>query len=182
MDLFPIGRIISGGQTGVDRAALDFALGRGIPCGGWCPAGRRAEDGPIPECYPLRETETEVYPQRTRQNVRDADATVIVTRGSPRGGTALTVRMALTFGKPHLVLDLGYLRLGEAAALLRQWLWQVAPVTLNVAGPRATESPTLAKRVCLLLGKSLTTSAGDPPPWPPPRPRQPSLFENGEEP
>ncbi|NLI76855.1 MAG: molybdenum cofactor carrier [Candidatus Riflebacteria bacterium] len=180
MDLFPIGRIISGGQTGVDRAALDFALGREIPCGGWCPAGRRAEGGPIPECYPLRETETGVYPQRTRQNVRDADATLIVTRGPPGGGTALTVRVAVALGRPHLILDLGRLRLGRAAALLRQWLWQVAPVTLNVAGPRATEAPILGKRVCLLLGRSLTGSTGAPPPWPPRRPRQPSLFDGGE--
>lgn len=87
-------KIISGGQTGVDRAALDAALQLGIPCGGWCPKGRKAKDGPIPDRYPLKETESGSYPVRTEMNVRDSDGTLILTWGRPTGGTALTVRLA----------------------------------------------------------------------------------------
>jgi hypothetical protein len=99
-------RIVSGGQTGVDRAALDVALALGYPCGGWCPRGRRAEDGPIDDRYPLTETKTDRYQERTRLNVRDADATLIVTRGYPVGGTRLTVDTAVRAGRPCLVIDL----------------------------------------------------------------------------
>src|SRR5436305_1193025 len=83
--------IFSGGQTGVDRAALDVALELGIPCSGWCPRGRRAEDGTIPPRYPLQETRSLAYPVRTRWNVRDSDGTLILTRGRPDRGTALTI-------------------------------------------------------------------------------------------
>src|SRR3954447_23558628 len=99
-------KLISGGQTGVDRAALDVALALGIPCGGWCPKGRKAEDGPIPERYPLTETPSGSYSQRTRWNVRDADATLILTWGQPTSGTLLTVNACRGTDKPHLVLDL----------------------------------------------------------------------------
>lgn len=74
-------RVISGGQTGVDRAALDVALELGLPCGGWCPAGRRAEDGPIPARYPLTETAGADYVERTRRNVVEADATLVLCHG-----------------------------------------------------------------------------------------------------
>src|SRR5437870_9182944 len=99
-------KIISGGQTGVDRAALDVALELGLPCGGWCPKRRRAEDGPIPERYPLTETSSRAYPQRTRCNVLDSDGTLILTRGRPTGGTALTIQIAAESGKPYFVVDL----------------------------------------------------------------------------
>src|SRR6266571_9073801 len=82
-----VSKIVSGGQTGVDRAALDVALELGIPCGGWCPRGRRAEDGIIPERYPLIETPTTAYPQRTERNVRDSDGTLVLTVGRADGGT-----------------------------------------------------------------------------------------------
>jgi Circularly permutated YpsA SLOG family len=88
-----IAKIISGGQTGVDRAALDVALELGIPCGGWCPKGRRAEDGAIPDKYPVEENDSPEYPPRTARNVRAADGTLILTRGTPDRGTALTVRI-----------------------------------------------------------------------------------------
>src|SRR5262245_54833883 len=87
-------KIISGGQSGVDRAALDVALELGIPCGGWCPKGRRAEDGPLPDRYPLDETQTSFYPERTRRNVRDSDGTLILADGAAKGGTALTIELA----------------------------------------------------------------------------------------
>src|SRR5437868_610576 len=110
-----IRKIISGGQTGVDRAALDVALELGIACGGWCPKGRLAEDGPIPERYPLKETNLPVYPQRTEWNVRDSDGTLVLTLGSPAkngelapegSGTALTIELARRQKKPCLVVDL----------------------------------------------------------------------------
>src|SRR5207253_3037020 len=111
-------RIVSGGQTGVDRAALDVALELGLPCGGWCPRGRRAEDGAIDERYPLTETPWWGYPQRTEWNIRDADGTLILTRGRPDRGTALTARLARQMNKPCLVVDLA----GEADAEdVRQW-------------------------------------------------------------
>jgi len=99
--------IVSGGQTGVDRAALDVALALGIPCGGWCPKGRLAEDGPLPDRYPLRETEFEGYSKRTKLNVQDSDGTLLFTRQRPSGGTKLTLQYAQRIGKPFKVVYLG---------------------------------------------------------------------------
>jgi hypothetical protein len=128
-------RIISGGQTGVDRAALDIALALGIPCGGWCPRGRRAEDGPIPEHYPLTETPTAEYPERTERNVSDADGTLILTRGAPDRGTALTERLAQRHRKLLYVVDLEQ-RAEDEPRRVRTWLVQQGIAVLNVAGPR----------------------------------------------
>lgn len=98
-------RIISGGQTGVDRAALEWALANGVPHGGWCPRGRLAEDGVIPSQFQLRETESEDYTTRTRRNVQEADATVIFSaRKTMTGGTAQTAEFAKERGKPLLQL------------------------------------------------------------------------------
>lgn len=130
-----LARIISGGQTGVDRAALDVAMAAGLPCGGWLPRGRRAEDGPLPQHYPLREARTPIYAERTRLNVRDADATLILTRGAPTGGTALTVALAQRLGKPCLIVDLAADPAPDPAAA-RAWLDRYAIGVLNVAGPR----------------------------------------------
>ena len=131
-------RVVSGGQTGVDRAALDVARELGIPCGGWCPRGRRAEDGPIPDGYPLRETPSGAYPERTAWNVRDSDGTLIVTRGKPRVGTALTVSLARRAGKPVLVVDL---EAGARPSDVRSFLVEDRIRVLNVAGPRESEAP-----------------------------------------
>ena len=113
-----IGKIVSGGQTGVDRAALDVAQELGIPRGGWCPRGRLAEDGPIDARYPLEETPSSEYAQRTRWNVRDSDGTLVLTRASPRGGTAFTLRCARRLHRPVLVVDLS---LPSEPAALREW-------------------------------------------------------------
>ena len=136
-------RIVSGGQTGVDRAALDVALALGIECGGWCPKGRRAEDGPIPERYPVRETESPRYEDRTERNVLDSDGTLILTCGEIGGGTALTLELALEHGRPVLVVDLD----AEAAREpVREWVAAHGIATLNVAGPRESGRPGLRAR------------------------------------
>ncbi len=143
----PIERIISGGQTGVDRAALDVALETGIEAGGWCPAGRRAEDGPIPPHYPVDETPSADYEQRTEWNVWDADATLIITRGPPGGGTAYTIEIAEAVGKPYLVIDLDTLSTEDDRAIetagVRDWIERYEITALNVAGPRASKEPEI---------------------------------------
>lgn len=175
-------RLISGGQTGVDRAALDVALELGIPAGGWCPAGRRSARGPIPSRYALVETESAAYPQRTRQNIRDSDATLVITRGEPAGGTLLTIRLAERLKRPCLVIDLSARRLQSARNAIIEWLQEIRPTILNVAGPRASESPGLGRNVRSILR---TVLAPPPPgsnslPWPPKRPRTPTLPEMTE--
>lgn len=131
-------KVVSGGQTGVDRAALDVALELGIPCGGWCPKGRRAEDGPIAARYPLRETDSTEYPVRTERNVKDSDGTLILNLGPLEGGTALTLKFARTYNKPHLVLDLS--EPGDPA-FVREWLRNEKVCVLNVAGPPESARP-----------------------------------------
>ena len=147
-----LSKLVSGGQTGVDRAALDVALRLGIPCGGWCPRGRRAEDGPIPARYPLAETPDTAYPQRTEWNVRDSDATLIVHAGPPRGGTALTLRLARRQGKPLLRVDLDA---HPDPSSLSEWIETNGIHVLNVAGPRESESPGIGDRTARLLAAAL---------------------------
>lgn len=130
--------IHSGGQTGVDRAALDAALAAGIPTGGWCPRGRRAEDGPISERYALRETPSRDYAERTAWNVRDADATLVLTRDDPNDGTVLTVERAHASGKPLLIVDL---ESPPSARNVVDWLEAHRVCILNVAGPRESNVP-----------------------------------------
>jgi predicted Rossmann-fold nucleotide-binding protein len=145
-------RIVSGGQTGVDRAALDVALSRGLPCGGWCPKGRFAEDGVIPACYPLIETPTPLYEERTAWNVRDSDGTLVLTWGPPVQGTAYTIGMTRLFKKPCLVIDLS--RDGDVQCV-SGWLRKHHVRTLNVAGPRATKSPEVYPRAVAFLNALL---------------------------
>lgn len=131
-------KIISGGQTGVDRAALDAALELGISCGGWCPKGRLAEDGPIPAKYPLREMPSPKYPVRTEKNVRESDGTLVLTWGPVSGGTAATVKYALKRRKPYLLVDLS--KVGDPQKV-NNWIRAHDIKTLNVAGPRESKVP-----------------------------------------
>lgn len=133
-----IARLIAGGQTGVDRAALDAALAAGLPIGGWCPKERRAEDGMIPTTYPLQETPSPQYAQRTRWNVRDADGTLILTRHDPTGGTALTIHTARRLHKPYRVIDL---TTGPDPSEVASWISHTGVTVLNVAGPRESTCP-----------------------------------------
>jgi len=135
-------RIISGGQTGVDRAALDVALALGLPCGGWCPQGRRAEDGPLDPRYPLTETPWSGYPQRTEWNVRDSDGTLILTQGQPDRGTAYTVEVAVRLRKPYLVVDLD---VSWDVAAVQEWIEANHIETLNIAGPRESSVPGIGE-------------------------------------
>jgi hypothetical protein len=139
--------VVSGGQTGVDRAALDAAMAAGLPCGGWCPRGRRAEDGTVPARYPLQETATRSYPERTERNIRDSDATLVLHAGALRGGTALTVRLCRAAGRPLLRLDP---RTGDAAAVA-DWIRAHGVRRLNVAGPRESEQPGIGAAARALL-------------------------------
>jgi len=141
--------IVSGGQTGADRAALDWAISHQVPHGGWCPAGRLAEDGWIPERYQLRETPTSYYPERTRRNVEDSDATLIVSPNSPEGGTLLTLRHAEQINKPVLVVTQEIEK--QAPALLRSFIREHQVGTLNVAGPRVSGSAEVEGMVRHLL-------------------------------
>jgi len=137
-------RVISGGQTGVDRAAWDAARMLGLPIGGWVPRGRRAEDGVVPAEYgPLTETPTDDYDGRTERNVIEADATLVLFRGELVGGTRRTVELAEQHGRPLLTVDLARLDPAAAARAVRQWLRSTEPEVLNVAGPRASTDPGL---------------------------------------
>jgi hypothetical protein len=148
--------VVSGGQTGADRAALDVALERGLEMGGWVPRGRAAEDGTIPERYVgLRETEAADPAVRTASNVRDSDATLIVSHGPLGGGSRLTADEATRLSKPLLHLELTTLSRREAVEQLRQWLHAVDPLVLNVAGPRASEDPDIGAAVTALLRDGL---------------------------
>ena len=140
-------QIVSGGQTGVDRAALDVALELGIPCGGWCPKGRRAEDGSISETYPLRESPTANYAERTALNVKDSDGTLILSRGPLRGGTALTKTFAERYRRPCLVVDLRE----PTPQLIHDWLSANSIRVLNVAGPRESSQPGIARQSATFL-------------------------------
>lgn len=147
-------KIVSGGQTGADRAALDWALANGVPCGGWCPKGRNAEDGPIDPKYPLTETPAFRYIQRTEWNARDSDATVILTIGAvlTEGSLATAIR-ATRNRKPwlHLSRDTCAGDFGHAGELLRSFCEGHSVRTLNVAGPRASKEPQIGGWVTAVL-------------------------------
>jgi len=134
-------KIISGGQTGVDRAALDVALRHGIECGGWCPAGRLDESGRIPEHYPLRELQRGGTNARTRQNVKDSDGTVIIYFCSLRGGTDYTLWRCIKDSKPHLLFDGAETPPEQAGRAIGDFVRNNQIEVLNIAGPRQSEWP-----------------------------------------
>ena len=143
---------MSGGQTGADRAALDVALEHGLEIAGWVPKGRLAEDGPIPHCYAsLLETDSTDLSVRTILNVRDSDATLIVSHGPLQGGSLLTLQEAQRLRRSALHVDLTATPAEAAVSLLCEWLRRVDPSTLNIAGPRASEDAAIHSSVAELL-------------------------------
>jgi hypothetical protein len=153
--MFEIRKIISGGQTGADRAALDFAIDNEIPYGGWLPKGRKTEDGTLSEKYHLQEMPTGNYSQRTLQNVLDSDGTVIVSHGFLTGGSALTREFAIQHKKHWIHIDMNELSLNEAAVRLSSWLTERQIKVLNVAGPKAGKDPQIYEAVLCLLQKTM---------------------------
>ncbi len=131
-------KIISGGQTGVDRAALDFALENNIPCGGRCPKGRPAEDGIIPSKYPLIETDGQDYSERTRKNIEESDATLVIYKENPDEGTKLTISLCNKLNKPCFIVNLSSSYSPEE---FLNFITTNRIKTLNIAGPRESNSP-----------------------------------------
>jgi Circularly permutated YpsA SLOG family len=134
-------KIVSGGQTGVDRAALDVALKHGIECGGWCPAGRLDESGKIPDHYPIRELPGGGFTERTLHNVKDSDGTVVIYPGELRGGSEQTVRFCVELQRPYQLIDASKITAEDAANLITDFLRAKKISILNVAGPRQSEWP-----------------------------------------
>jgi hypothetical protein len=146
-----IKKIISGGQTGADRAALDVALKVGIPHGGWIPKGRKTENGPLPEKYQLKEMPTASYEARTEQNVTDSDGTLIVAHGKLTGGSDYTRQMTLKHKNQLLGIDLNLIGHYDAASLAASWIRMQHVKVLNVAGPRASEDRQIYSDVVIIL-------------------------------
>ena len=127
----------------MDQAALDAAIAYDVSHGGWLPAGRRTENGPLSGRYALEELPTQSYPQRTRKNVMEADATLIISRGPLTGGSALTATIAARLDKPWLHIDLNVQDSGAAAESVKRWLQDCGANVLNVAGPRASSDEAI---------------------------------------
>jgi hypothetical protein len=145
-------RIISGGQTGVDRAALDAALELGLEIGGWCPKGRRSEDGTVPAKYPLKETISSFYLERTEFNVRDSDGTLILTLdGAKSPGTLQTIKIAQRRGMPLTCMEINT----TPQICLIEWLNKYKIQTLNVAGPRESKFPGVYEKAKAWLIEAL---------------------------
>jgi len=143
-----IEKIISGGQTGVDRAALDFALQNNIACGGWCPKGRLAEDGRIDKKYPLTETKSSLYVERTKRNVQESDGTLVIYNKILGNGSAFTAGYARQIKKPLLIIEADNPDLEEN---IRQWIESKRIKVLNIAGPRESTSPGIYLRTLKIL-------------------------------
>ena len=149
-DLF----IVSGAQTGADRAGLDWAISRGLSHGGWCPKGRRAENGAIPPQYILQETPLSRYQQRTEWNVRDSDATVVFTLSDElEGGSKLTVEFCKKLGRPWM-----HFRPGVHEKYLAQFVERHGVKRLNVAGKRESSAPGVHRFTFDSLERAFPTS------------------------
>lgn len=136
-------KIISGGQTGVDRAALDYAIDKSIPCGGWCPKGRKAEDGRIPDRYPVEEMNTASYAERTKKNVVGSDATLVIYDRLPDRGTKRTIEECLSLNRPVLYITF---EAEDRIPEIRNWLLHYRVRTLNIAGPRESNDPGIHRK------------------------------------
>ena len=155
-----IKKIVSGGQTGADRGGLDAAIEMGISHGGWCPMGRLAEDGRIPDKYNQQELFSRKYSHRTEQNVIDSDATLIFTYSLPEGGSKRTAEFAEMHSKPYLWVDMDYNN-QKAARIVSDWIeeLELENIVLNVAGSRGSSAPDLQERVCKIM-KIVTSKSG----------------------
>jgi len=153
-------KVISGGQSGVDRAALDMALALQFPTGGWCPKGRLAEDGSIHKRYPLRETPSTDPAQRTEWNVRDSDGTLIVFINEMTGGTAYTRQMTARWNKPLLTINLSTVP-AEPVKVFQNWMEAHRIATLNIAGPRENEHPGIYNTAKALLLRLLSPAGNE---------------------
>ena len=146
-----IEKIISGGQTGADRAALDIAIKLNIPHGGWIPKGRKTEDGILPDKYQLKEMPTANYPARTEKNLLDSDGTLIISYGNLTGGSALTRKLAKKHDRPWIHVDMDQMPISDAAEMVKSWIERNDIQVLNVAGARASKNPEIYKVTFQLL-------------------------------
>lgn len=166
----PIIKIVSGGQTGADRGGLDAAIHCQLPHGGWCPKGRKAEDGVIPAKYHLGEMPSDDYLVRTEANVVDSDATVVFTRGKLQGGSLRTVEVAENHGKPWFHVDLESCTRRKAIQDIVDWLGgqhlnddghgPPKDCVLNVAGSRATKAPIIERIVMMYMVDVISKANG----------------------
>lgn len=161
-DIFSVGSsftIVSGGQSGADRAALDWAIERGVAHGGWCPKGRKCEDGPLPQRYQLLETPSSAYLQRTEWNVRDSDATLIFTLADLLGGgSKRTAEFAQKMGRPFL-----HVRMGVHPKYIARFLARHAVTRLNIAGKRESSAPGIGALVYQCMCAALAVARSDEP-------------------
>ncbi len=148
-------KIISGGQTGVDRGALQAALDRQLSCGGWCPAGRAAEDGRIPAHFPVTELAGAGYAQRTERNVLDSDATVLIHFGTISGGSRLTLHCCREANRPSLEIDASKIEAAEAVQQMLAFVGEYQLACLNIAGPRESGAPGAARLTRQIVGEFL---------------------------
>jgi hypothetical protein len=160
-DMIRLELIVSGGQTGADRAALDVAIELGIPHGGWVPKGRRTEAGPLPAEYRLKEMPTDSYPKRTEQNVIDSDGTLIISRRELKEGSDYTRKMALKHRKPWIHIDANRQPIEPAVEMIRTWLSGNDIERLNVAGPPASEDPQIYEATRRILKEVMLSSYED---------------------
>ncbi len=176
-----VNKIISGGQTGVDQAALDVAINLGISHGGWVPRGRMTENGMLDDKYQVREMKTSNYNKRTEQNVIDSNGTLIISHGKLTGGSEYTREIALFNNRPWLHIDLNNTIAFQAARKIRSWIAEHGIEILNVAGSRASKDPAIYKATTDILETAIymdfmDAAITDPTAAPD---RQRSEFENG---